>query len=278
MDSLDPWIGYFVRYYGNADIEVTVYSDPKKRPAGIAKASAGNPSAAGMDLNLEPGAGMPLHLGARTWAQDGYSIEDEPNLPAMVPAFSAWALRGQRNLMTDVVRYTPGEVLQWQVVLAPAAPGSLPELPGQVTGQLPHGYEVWAISRLRGLKFRLDPGQPLEAPTSADTLSIFAGPAEKLAANKELARAASEVDRFAFTVEKGQGAAWLRLELPWTAQVDATVWALNGKRLAAHKSGSLNSGVYRLRLERGADAQPAILRLRMRTPEGDRDYSRSVVW
>ena len=276
VDSLDPWVGYFVLYYGTRDTVITIYSDPAKRP--VSKASAGNAPVVGMDLSIDPGQGMPLRLGARTWATDGYGIEDEPNLPAMRPAFSAWALRGRRKLMTDVVRFTSGEVMHWNVVVDPGAKALDPGLSGKVTGTLPAGYEAWAVSKRRGLKFRLEPGQAMVAPEAMDTLSVYAGPAEKLSAVGELSRAAARVERFAFSVEKGQDASWLRLELPWSAQVDASVWSLAGKRLASIKAGSLSSGLYRLRLERGADAQPALLRLRVRTAEGLREHSRRMIW
>lgn len=276
VDSLEPWVGYFVLYYGTRDTVITIYSDLAKRP--VSKVSAEDGHTGSLDLSIDPGLGMPLRLGARTWATDGFGIEDEPNLPALRPAFSAWALRGRRNLMTDVVRFTPGEVMHWNVVLDPGAMSAVPALSGKISGTLPQGYEAWAVSRLRGLKFRLDPGQPLPAPESLDTLSVYAGPAEKLSAVGELARASAHVERFDFSVEKGRDASWLRLELPWAAQVDASIWSLDGRRLASINPGSLNSGLYRLRLDRGADAQPALLRLRVRSADGLKEHSRRVIW
>ncbi len=282
-DTLRPWIGYFVYYYGDGETDVLLYTDAAKRPA--AKQSALPAEGDGMDMSLELARHTPIRLGARTWAQDGAGSEDEPVLPPLDTRFSAWSQRGKRHLMTDLVRYTPGEVLHWNVILADSARGAT--APGTSgTGNLrvapislPTGYEAWAVSTVRGMKFRMAPGDELPlSGLAGDTLSIYAGPAEKLSSIGELARAVTRVERFAFALEKQAGAAFLRLELPTASNIEATVWSAQGRMLAQARPGSLNPGVYRLRLQRGTDAQVGFLRLRVRSHGEVREYSRSMIW
>jgi hypothetical protein len=276
-DTLEPWIGYFVYSYWQTDTVITAYADAAKRKA--AKIAAGDDPAHGIGLSFSAGASAMLRLGARAWADDGLGPEDEPDPPAWGDRWSAWAQRGSSHLLTDLVRFQPGAVARWQVVLGPGKAGSAAAVLNVRQGDLPAGYEAWAVSRTRGLKFPLTAGAAIPVSTDApDTLSILAGPSEALAAVGELSRAGTQVNAFAFGLESVAGKSFLRVDLPWTGAVEASVWTLSGRRLATARPGILLPGVYRLPLKSGFRDQAAVLRLRVVSESGSREFSRRIVW
>ncbi|MBW8887869.1 MAG: chitobiase/beta-hexosaminidase C-terminal domain-containing protein [Fibrobacteres bacterium] len=281
-DTLMPWIGYFVFYYGSLDTLVTVYSSAAARPAAKAaawmgdafgKPSAGALPAASLSLELSADAIPTLRLGARSWAQNDIGPEDEPRPPAWGRSSAAWALRGTGSLLTDLVRLQPGSVSRWQVVIDPGEKGI-----GNLRvkeADLPAGYEAWAVSRARGLKFRLNPGTAIPASSGfTDTLSVFAGTAEALAGIGELARAPESVDALAFALERNHSQAVLRIDLPWIGRVEADVYTLSGRRLAGLNAGPLGPGIYRLPLLIGSHPETLFLRLRIAGPNGSQAFSR----
>jgi hypothetical protein len=282
VDSLEPWVGYFLYYYGERDTIVTVATDLSRR---LAKTSASEEPdrSQSVAIQLDFGRRFPLYLGARTWAQDAAAGEDEPDLPALQRTFSAWSQRGKRRLVTDLVKFNAGSPMHWNVVLEDAGrAGAQSPVSGNIRireGSLPAGYQAWAVSTTRGLKFRLQPG--LEMPWSGlsqDTLSIYAGTAASLAGIAELSRAVSEVGDFTYDLEKGLSGNSLRMALPWNSQVEADVWSVDGRLLARMRPGRLNPGIYRLALPRGPNSAIAFLKIRLQNENGTREFSRKVLW
>ncbi|MDB5049355.1 MAG: hypothetical protein JWO30_2426 [Fibrobacteres bacterium] len=287
-DSLEPWRGYFVNYFGSRDTIVTLFTDASKRPApktAAAPARGGNRS---VDLNLDIGRTMPLNLAAQTDAQDGIGAEDEPDMPALKRNFAAWSQRGRRHLITDVIHFTAGEPLRWNIVVADSGSrvngtvgsGKLRVL----EGTLPPGYQAWAVSGTRGMKFRLEAGTEMPLSGMAgDTLSVYAGPLEKLAGISEFAHAVMSVDKFACNLERGPNGRTLRLALPAAANVDVSVWAPSGKLLATLHPGRLAPGIYRLpfaadRGNAGENPRMGFLRIRLDGENGFRESSQKVFW
>jgi hypothetical protein len=187
-----------------------------------------------------------------------------------------------------VIHFTTGEALHWNIVVADS--GNRPDGTGGsgklrvLEGKLPAGYQAWAVSAARGMKFRLEAGaeMPLEG-MAGDTLSVYAGPLGKLAGIAEFANAVLSVDQFAFNLEMGPAGRTLRLALPAAANVDVTVWAPTGRRLAALHPGRLAPGIYRLpfaadRGNAGATPRMGFLRIRLDGETGSREFSRKVIW
>jgi len=282
-DTLTPWIGYFVFYYGNLDTTITLYSSAAARPAAKAaawmggdefgKPAAGALPASSLSLTLSAEGIPSLRLGARSWAQDDIGPEDEPRPPVWGRSAAAWALRGTGSLLTDLIRLQPGSVARWQVVIDPGEKG-LGDLRVK-EADLPAGYEAWAVSRARGLKFRLNPGTALPATSVfTDTLSVFAGTSEALAGIGELTRAPESVDALAFALERNHGQAVVKIDLPWIGRVEADVYTLSGRRLAGLNVGPLAPGIYRLPLLIGSHPETLFLRLRIGGPTGSQAFSR----
>lgn len=270
-DTLAPWIGYFVHYYGTLDTLITLYSSAGARPA--AKSAAGSPSPSSVGLVLAADGIPALRLGARPWARDGIGPEDEPRPPTWGKSASAWSRRGDGSLLTDLVRLQPGSAAQWQVVVDPGEAGLRELRVGQA--DLPPGFEAWAVSRARGLKIRLGPGTSVPvAPGFSDTLSIFAGTAEALAGIGELAHTPEGVQAVAYALERSRGQAVLRIDLPWNGRVEADVWTVAGRHVTGLRTGELVPGIYRLPLPSGVRAGALLLRLRIQGAGGSLEFSR----
>lgn len=292
VDSLEPWVGYFAYYHGSSDTVITLGTDASKRLA-KASASGSGPESAdparSVSLLLDFGKLEPLFLGARSWAQDDAGAEDEPDLPAFQRSFNAWSQRGKRRLVTDLVKFSDG-VMHWSVVLddpgragANGRPASgETDAAGNIKiteGSIPNGFQVWAVSKARGMKFKLEPG--LELPWSGlaeDTLSIYAGPLAKLSGIAELSSAVASVETFAFALERGSHGLTLRVSLPKNAVMEADVWSVSGRLLARSRPGRLNPGIYRLPMADGSGSQTGFLRIRLLGENGVQSFSRKIIW
>lgn len=282
VDSLEPWVGYFVYYYGDRDTTVTVATDLSRRLAKTGAREEPDRSQS-VAIELDFGRPFPLYLGAAAWAQDAAAGEDEPDLPAFQRTFGAWSQRGTRRLVTDLVKFNAGAPMHWNVVLEDSGrAGAESPVSGNIRvreGSLPAGYQAWAVSTARGLKFRLQPG--LEMPWSGlsrDTLSIYAGTAAGLAGIPELSRAVSDVADFTYDLEKGLSGNSLRMALPWNSQVEADIWTVDGRLLARVRPGRLNPGIYRLALPQGSNSAIAFLKIRLQNENGTKVFTRKVLW
>jgi hypothetical protein len=288
VDSLEPWVGYFAYYHGSKDTVITLLTDASKQLSKSSASGSGPESAdpaRSVSLVLDFGKMEPLFLGARSWAKDDAGAEDEPDLPGFQRSFNAWSQRGKRRLVTDLVKFSDG-VMNWNVVLDdPGRGGNVAGNIKVLEGVLPAGYQAWAVSKARGMKFRLEPG--MEMPWSGlaeDTLSIYAGTLAKLSGIAELSRAVTSVETFAFAMERGFGGQTLRVSLPWNAELQAEVWSVSGRLLARSRPGRLNPGIYRFpmapmaSMAGGSGSQTGFLRIRLKNENGPQDFSRKVVW
>jgi hypothetical protein len=166
-------------------------------------------------------------------AADGLGVEDEPQPPAPVERGPGlWSARDHARLGADWIRWKPGTVLAWKVI----AKGNLQDTQQSArsaridAADLPSGYAAWAVSKSRGLKFRLLPGAgiPLGAG-SPDSLDVLAGPEALLAAR--LAAIPAAVQSFRLEASARPGGWRLRADLPHAARIAVTLWSLDGRAL-----------------------------------------------
>jgi len=293
-DTLSPWKGYFAYSYLDQDTILSLYPDSARHGTGkvsafsdFASGQAGFASAKeneGYHIALDFGKPTPLVLGADVRAEDAFAREDELQLPAWKPDFSAWSQRGRHRLATDMLRFAPQNVSRWDVVVSDSslAHGHAAGSGGMrvLEGRLPAGYEAWAVSKTRGMKFRLEEGATLSlSGSSGDTLIIFAGPLAKLSLVPELSKAVVAVNEFAFTLKRDEmGKYFLNLSLPWNCRVDMSLVSLSGRILFESHPGNLAQGVYRLPLGISGNPQLAILRVLLRGENLDRQITQKVLW
>jgi Chitobiase/beta-hexosaminidase C-terminal domain len=275
-DILEPWVGYYVRYYGFNDTTVFVYSDPGQRAASMPKSAADSRQDYSIDLEFDQAGAVPVRLGARTWAKDEIGAEDEPVLPALKGPTGIAAKRGKSALMSDLIHFNPGMVHHWKLIRQSHQP--MGEDARLRIAALPKGYETWAVSPARRIKFQLESDHVLPASFGDDTLSIYAGPAEKLSAIPELAQSTEKIEAFFYALEQGADYTNLRLDLPLASTIDIGVWNLAGRRLTHAQPGLLAMGTYRIRLNGQRDGQPGILRVQLRNNGTNQSYSRRIIW
>jgi hypothetical protein len=143
---------------------------------------------------------------------------------------------------------------------------------------LPGGYQAWAVSRARGVRFRLEAGAEVPVPGNAnDTLAVYAGPASSLENLGELMRIPEKIAAFGYFLEKSQGKTLLRVELPWSGRLSASVYDMSGRCLAEINRDGLIPGIYRLPLLSGSPSQALVLRLRLAGPEGRHAFVRTFI-
>lgn len=253
-DTLKPWRGYFV-YNNLGDAEITL----SPRPFGQGKSSSLLKPGAGVSMHMSLGWGTrgPLRLGADWTSQTSLGIEDELALPGR-ERLSLNAVRDGRALVSDWVRMEYAGVSTWKVAMGGSG-DSLPPL--KVGGQeLPEGWEAWALAPSRGMKFRLETGHEVPASgLSQDTLTVVAGPKDKLAKlglMQTLALAAPDLD---LRVSAEPGGFQLRLALPTKARVRATLWTLDGRPQGSLVLGPLSGGAYRFGYTENFAGRPARL-------------------
>ena len=251
-----------------------------------------------ISIALDFGKLEPLFLGANSFAQDFVGADDEQALPKFQKSFGIWSQRGGHRLATDRVKFKE-DVMFWSVILDdPNRQGARLEVNENVDMEankatepsqspiikvkeslLPKGYEAWAISRSRGMKFRLEPGQEMRLSGFVrDTLAIYIGPAAKLKAISELSQAVSSVEALKFAWQKNASGIFLRLSLPWNADLQVEIRSTSGRILAYTRFGRLNPGNYNLPLPGGNGSQPAFVTIRLRSEKGSEDISQKILW
>ncbi len=240
-DSLEPWRGYFVYSNSTRDSIVKLLPRPAEPPLVLRKQTG----AEGLDIWLQLQEQAPLWLGASASADNEVGVEDEFPLPKRGTRASAYALRGTTALQTDRVRLKRDELLRWSLVLAGWSNGdSLPTL-RVIKSALPPGYEAWAFSRVRNLKFPLTQGNEISVPGDiSDTLDVVAGPREKVAGLGDF-KNFSPLENFGLTVHPMHGDFHVRLEIPGQSRVRLSVWDIRGRRLGLLQAGRLAEGRYR---------------------------------
>jgi hypothetical protein len=166
-----------------------------------------------------------LELGATGFAATGLGVEDEPRPPVPDPAGEAWLSRSGRALETDYVAWETSRAMGWTIVCKGQPPGSRLEV---ASAALPEGYQAWAVSPSRRVKYRLEPGGIIPV-TGEDTLAVYAGTPLALAAVPDLERGSESVGGFASALRPAAGGPELILTLPSAARVDVRIWSASGK-------------------------------------------------
>ncbi len=285
-DSLEPWKGYFVYFYGRKDTVLALYTIPGKTPA--AKGSGANALnetqvEQGVEISLDFGRPIPLILGASSQGQDDFSTEDEPHLPAWRPTFSAWSLRDKRQLSVDIQHFTPQVLLHWNVVVTHSSSSSTLDQAVAImriaTAKLPAGYQAWAISRTTGIKYRLEQDGTLPLlELQTDTLSIYAGPLDKLAESSEFSNAHSSVEHFSIQLETGShGQLFMNLALPWKSQVSIHIWSITGQLEVEMPSREFEEGFYKLPLSVLKSGHLSVLQVDLRGKNIRRTFSQKIM-
>lgn len=289
-DVLEPWQGYFV-YNHAGETVVELSSKPPSLPA-PKLASAASPFEA--SLSLAFGDAPAVRLGAALETSDALGYEDERVFPSLAGRHALRAVRQGRGLAIDYIRFEPERILQWRILPgflqgsgsgsgAAATSGDIPMV--KVLSQsLPEGYEAWAISKARGMKFNLSQFPSLPASgLPDDTLIVAAGPAAKLAEwdlLKRLAEAAPDLD---LRVGSRAGVPEFRLDLPASATIRATLWTLGGTSLG-EMDRTLSAGRYRFTYSdfRGRTSLPAtgvhFLRVEIRSEGRIANLARKIVF
>jgi len=257
-EFLEPWRGYYVFNYLQ-DTTVQLSNQPNTTVAlnkeGIARSGA---AADEIHLAMGWGASKTLRLGAAWAAQDGLGTEDELELPHEKAMTYLKAVRNGRSLSSDWIHLVRDGILQWKVAMGGIG-DSLPPL--KILEQdLPAGYETWAVSKSRSMKFKLEAGQSVSASGLAqDTLYIYTGPPQLLAKFSALQGLATRAPDLKFTVLPQAGGFLVQLALPAQARINAIVWGLDGARKGEIHLGPLSEGTYRFAY--GSDFQGRTRRL-----------------
>src|SRR5690606_37256226 len=174
---LKPWRGYFVYSFVPRDTLVDLLREPKQ-PALVAKKTSAHNN--GYTLSLGWGSARALQLGADGFSTDGLGMEDEFSLPRPQSGPFMRAMREGRGLMRDGVRMERDGILAWKVALDGDGDSLAPI---RILGhELPEGYETWAASQSRSMKFKIENGAEISSSGLAqDTLLVYAGPRAKMA-------------------------------------------------------------------------------------------------
>ncbi|HKP95541.1 MAG TPA: chitobiase/beta-hexosaminidase C-terminal domain-containing protein, partial [Fibrobacteria bacterium] len=237
-ESLKPWRGYYV--YNFLEGAVVTLSPRPITVLAMKKAGVENR----INLSLGWGASRVLRLGADWSSSDGLGIEDEFSLPQRNKGLSMAAMRHGHSLASDWIRLNRNAVQEWKVALGGEG-DSLPPL--KILSQdLPAGYETWAVSPARGMKFRVEPGKEIPASGLAqDTLFIYSGTADKLARMGMLQKMALAAAPLDLQVSARDGNFRMQMTLPSKARFRAVVWGLDGTRKGELVLGPLSEGFYR---------------------------------
>ena len=227
-DSLRPWESYYVYY----DKDTLVRVGPGAPRVGwlAVNPSAKPGSSAGVRRGLRLGLnadGIALDFGASAFARAGIGIEDERQAPALDRNSAAWMAREGRALAVDYVAWDPARAMAWTVALHGQPVGASVAVP---VSELPEGYEAWAVSPARRLKWRLASGGNIPV-TGDDTLAIYAGTPAALAKIGDLLRGREAAGAFDARFRAGAAGPELTLDLPSAARIEVGLWSARGETL-----------------------------------------------
>jgi hypothetical protein len=237
-DIMVPWRGYFVYNF----IEGTTVELSSHPITSLTLKKAGQATDE-ISLALGWGKSRTLRLGAAYSSANGLGIEDEAELPQGRTLTYLKALRNGQTLSTDWVRMQRDGIMQWKVAMG-GSDDSLPPL--RILEQdLPYGFETWAVSKSRGMKFRLVAGQSISASGLAkDTLVIYSGPHELIGQIKGLKGIATVAPDLNLRILSEPGSFSIQVALPSQARIRATVWSLDGTRKGELALGPIAEGTY----------------------------------
>ena len=239
-DSLEPWRGYFVYSYLTQDTAITLSYQPASNGSLLKKFGEASSE---VSLSMGWGKWRTLKLGAIGNASNGLGREDEFELPHENSMNYLKAIREGHSLSTDWIRFEQGGLLTWTVVLGGTG-DSLPPL--KILEQnLPEGYETWAVSKSRSMKFKLEAGQSISASgLPQDTLTIYSGPKEQIQKLNSLQKLATHAPQLNLAVISKPSGFQLEISLPSKAIIKATLWGLDGKRVGTFSIGPIAEGLY----------------------------------
>lgn len=266
-DSLRPWESYYVKYARDTVVYIGEGA-PRVGAAGTAKSAA----AKSLALTLASASdGIRLYLGASHAAHAGLGVEDEAMPPPLASPGSAWISREGRALAVDYVAWNPDSAMSWSVALRSRPAGSALA----VSGAVPPGFEAWAVSPARRLKWPLAEASNIPV-TGDDSLAIYAGTPAALARIPDLQRGRLAAGAFAVAFRPLAGGLELSIDLPDQANVTARVLNARGQIMGRLRSRPLSPGrhVFPWTVLSGASAPlpqgPYWLELRASGPGWDR--------
>jgi hypothetical protein len=237
-DVLEPWRGYFVYSYLDEGV-VELSNEPVK----VEALSKGSPASGEMQLSLGWGTARSLSLGAALSTSDDLGYEDELELPRGMSTSYLLSMRKGKGLASDWIRLQSDAIMEWKVAMG-GNEDSLPPL--KILDQtLPDGFETWAVSKSRSMKFNLTAGQSI--PSSGllhDTLFIYSGPRALLTRMQSLQNVPTSAPALDMAVSAQPGGFMLQLSLPARSKISATVWGLDGTRKGSLVMGPLSEGTY----------------------------------
>lgn len=249
-DDLQPWKGYFVYSKSDTSVQLLRAAPAVKRAAAAAES--------GLLLTLGLPRAPELRLGAFPGAAEGAGVEDEPPLPGVGAEKSdLWSLRAGRRWGADFTAWNPGGVMRWKVAARLGNVSDTVTFPLRVTGlRAEPGMEVWAVSRARGLKYRLWEGArlPLQAGLP-DSLDVYAGPAAAL--RPILDGVPASVERFELEAAGLPGGFVLRARVKEPVRVRWALWTPDGKR-AGSGTLDLTEGIYAIPLRQSGTSSPGL--------------------
>jgi hypothetical protein len=238
VESMKPWRGYYVYNYLEP---ATVTLSPRPITGWAMKKPAAG--AARISLSLGWGPTRSLRLGADYQSADGLGREDEFSLPRRNQGVFLRALREGSGLVSDWVRLRHDGIQQWKIAMEGSG-DSLPPL-RILDQELPDGYEAWAVSPSRSMKFRLEAGSTVPASGLAkDTLLVYSGPREMMARFNPLQNLSVAAPSLDLRVSARNGDFNVHMALPTKARIRAVVWTLAGVRQGDFALGPLSEGSY----------------------------------
>ena len=244
-DSLRPWEAYYVYYERDTLVRVgpgaprvtDLFPAPKTNAPGAAGVNARS-----LDIGFSVTGGIALDLGASAFARAGLGVEDEARPPVIDDRSDAWLAREGRALAVDYLAWDPTRAMAWSL-----------RARGQPTGSaftvsraaLPQGYEAWAVSPSRRLKWRLQPGGNIPV-TGDDTLAVYVGTPDALAKVSDLRKGRLAAGEFSARLRAAGGGLELLLELPSAARLDVRLWNASGASLGGFSDRAFPSGSHAL--------------------------------
>ncbi len=257
-DSLRPWEAYYAYYDKDTLVRVgpgaprvtdkAAAPSPKTSsqtafgaaasPAPAPKTIFGAAMTHGLDLGLTSPSGIALRLGASGFAVLGLGVEDEGQPPAMESGASAWLSRSGRALGVDYVAWDTLQAMAWTIAAhaQPAGAGF-----AVTNAALPEGYEAWAVSPARRLKWRLEAGGNIPV-TGDDTLRVYAGTPAALAKLADLRNGREASGAFAARLVTAGRGLQLLLDLPSAARIDVDLWSARGASLGGFSGRAFSAG------------------------------------